>query len=141
MADECTTWTTNLPSPGRVSVSIKQLRSSLAYAFSSIDVDYPTECDDEYWDTEIDDPDQAFKQPKGKPSMITAMIQQLKLYEIASFMQRTLYSTKKWRWITGRRGEEWERRVVAQLDSALNKWKDDLPQHRESRFPAPVLVL
>jgi hypothetical protein len=52
--------------------------------------------------------------------------------EIIGFMSRTLYSTKKSRILSGLVGEEWERRVVTQLDSSLNGWKDSLPSHRES---------
>lgn len=46
-------------------------------------------------------------------------------------MTRTLYSTKKSQILSGLIGPEWETRVVTELDSSLNKWKDALPQHRE----------
>lgn len=26
---------------------------------------------------------------------------------------------------------EWNEKIVAELDSSLNKWADDLPEHRE----------
>ncbi|KAF8973126.1 fungal-specific transcription factor domain-containing protein [Flammula alnicola] len=90
------------------------------------DVDYPIECDDEYWETE--DPEQAFKQPPGKPCKISAFVCTLKLCEILAFAVRTLYSTKKSKVLSGLVGDEWERRVVAELDSSLNKWKDSRPQ-------------
>ncbi|KAF8973127.1 hypothetical protein BDZ97DRAFT_1779521 [Flammula alnicola] len=89
------------------------------------DVDYPIECDDEYW--EIDDPEQAFKQPPGKPCTITSFVCALKLCEILAFALRTLYSTKKSKILSGLIGNEWERRIVAELDSSMNKWKDSLP--------------
>ncbi|KAG2018185.1 nuclear protein, variant 3 [Coprinopsis cinerea AmutBmut pab1-1] len=94
-----------------------------------IDIDYPIECDDEYWDSEVDDPEKAWKQPPNKPSLITAMNFHLKLCEIAAFMLRTLYSSKKSKVLTGSIGEQWERRIVSELDSAMNRWKDGLPQH------------
>lgn len=43
---------------------------------------------------------------------------------------KTLYSTKKSNVLAGRIGVEWERRVVVELDSQMNKWKDSLPKHR-----------
>ncbi|KAF8160814.1 fungal-specific transcription factor domain-containing protein [Crassisporium funariophilum] len=89
------------------------------------DVDYPVECDDEYWYP--DDPDQAFKQPPGKPSTITAFICHLRLCDILAYTLRTLYSTKKSKILTGLIGNEWEHRIVAELDSSMNKWKDSLP--------------
>jgi len=92
-------------------------------------VEYPIECDDEYWDTE--DPEQAFKQPPGKPCKITSFVCLLKQCEILAFALRTLYSTKKSKILTGLIGPEWEHRVVAELDSSLNKWKDSLPQFRK----------
>jgi hypothetical protein len=88
------------------------------------------ECDDEYWEAE--NPADAFKQPPGKPSYAAAFTYTLKLMEIIGFMSRTLYSTKKSRILSGVVGEEWEQRVVTELDSSLNKWKDSLPAHRES---------
>ncbi|KAF9482139.1 hypothetical protein BDN70DRAFT_875432 [Pholiota conissans] len=90
------------------------------------DVDYPIECDDEYW--EPDDAEQAFKQPSGKPSTITAFVRILKLFEILAFALRTLYSTRKSKILSGLTGDEWENRIVAELDSSMNKWKDSLPQ-------------
>lgn len=91
------------------------------------DADPPIECDDEYW--ECDDPEQNWKQPPGKPSKITAFNAQLRLCEILAFTLRTLYSTKKSKLLTGLIGNEWEERVVAELDSSMNSWKDSLPDH------------
>ncbi|KAF8904482.1 fungal-specific transcription factor domain-containing protein [Gymnopilus junonius] len=89
------------------------------------DIEYPIECDDEYWETE--NPENAFKQPAGKPCSITAFVCLIKLCEILSFALRTLYSTKKSKVLVGLIGHEWEHRIVAELDSSLNKWKDSLP--------------
>ncbi|KAJ2916770.1 hypothetical protein MD484_g3617, partial [Candolleomyces efflorescens] len=92
-----------------------------------IDCDYPVECDDEYWETE--NPEDSFKQPAGKPPLGSFLTYHLKLCEIIGFMTRTLYSTKKSQILSGLIGSEWETRVVTELDSSLNKWKDALPQH------------
>ncbi|KJA20730.1 hypothetical protein HYPSUDRAFT_42800 [Hypholoma sublateritium FD-334 SS-4] len=102
------------------------------------DVEYPIECDDEYWET--DDPEQAFKQPPGKPSRMTAFVCHLKLTEILVFTLKTLYATKKSKALSGFAGEEWERRIVSELDSSMNKWKETLPKFlqwdpKERRFP------
>ena len=97
----------------------------------SFDVDYPTECDDEYWNPN-GHLGQAFQQPSGKPSVITAFVYQLKLCEILTSTLRTLYATKKSKIRSGLIGNEWEHRIVAELDSSLNKWKDSLPEVRKS---------
>lgn len=95
----------------------------------SFDLDFPVECDDEYW--ENPDPELAFKQPPGKPSFMACFISQLKLCEIHAFALRTLYSTRKSKALSGLVGGQWEQRVVAELDSAMNKWIDSVPEHRE----------
>lgn len=103
---------------------------SNSYKSASFDLDYPIECDDEYWETE--DPNQAFKQPPGKSSTMTGFIQGLKLCEMLAFTLRTLYSTKKSKVLSGLIGNEWEERIVAQLTTAMNVWKDSLPTFRKT---------
>jgi hypothetical protein len=56
----------------------------------SFDVDLPTDCDDEYWETE--DPTLAFKQPPGKPSKVAFFISLLRQQEIVAFALRTIVS-------------------------------------------------
>lgn len=86
------------------------------------------ECDDDYW--EIDENSHiTFNQPPGKPSRVTAFVVHLRLTEILVYSLRTLHSTRKCR--TGQvSDEEWEQRTVAEVDSAMNQWKDSLPNHR-----------
>jgi hypothetical protein len=48
----------------------------------------PVECDDEYWIT--DDPEQAFKQPTGKPSTVAYFNNLLRLNQILAFALRTI---------------------------------------------------
>ncbi|KAJ3490460.1 hypothetical protein NLJ89_g11431 [Agrocybe chaxingu] len=112
-------------------ISIDRIMSSFlgrpcAINDEDFDVEYPIECDDEYWETE--DPEQAFKQPLGKPCIITAFVCHLKMCEILAFTLRTLYSTKKSKLLTGLIGNEWESRIVAELDSSMNQWKNSLPE-------------
>jgi hypothetical protein len=40
------------------------------------------------------------------------------------------YTIKKSKVLLGFVGQEWEQRVVSQLDSALNQWVDSVPDHR-----------
>ncbi|KAM5544335.1 hypothetical protein V8D89_001995 [Ganoderma adspersum] len=91
------------------------------------DLALPTECDDEYWLTPEGEP--SFQQPPDKPSKVTAFVCMLKLGQILSFAMRTIYSTNKWRAQLGQSIEQWEQRIVTDLDSALNKWLDSLPSH------------
>ncbi|KAF8628855.1 hypothetical protein AX15_003649 [Amanita polypyramis BW_CC] len=92
------------------------------------DIEPPVQCDDEYW--EIDENSYVtFNQPPGKPSYITGFIAHLKLTEILAFAMRTLYSTRK-TWTTSFPVDgEMEQRLVAEVDSAMNQWKDGLPDH------------
>ncbi|KAH9478722.1 putative transcriptional regulatory protein [Psilocybe cubensis] len=98
-----------------------------AFPHETFDVEYPVECDDEYWET--DDPALAFQQPAGKPCSITGFVCLIKLCEILGFVLRTLYSNKKSRLLSGFVGNDWEGRMVAALDSAMNEWKDSLPDY------------
>ncbi|KAJ3733132.1 hypothetical protein DFJ43DRAFT_1069396 [Lentinula guzmanii] len=95
--------------------------------FSSYDLDMPVECDDEYW--EHPDPALAFKQPPGKPSTVSAFNVFIRLNVLLSMALRTIYAINKSKILMGFGGEEWEQRVVAELDSALNQWVDSVPDH------------
>ncbi|KAA1476285.1 hypothetical protein DENSPDRAFT_843199 [Dentipellis sp. KUC8613] len=91
------------------------------------DIDYPVECDDEYWTHP--DPKQAFKQPPGKESYMSYFVRYLKLNQILAFALRTLYTINKSKILLGFVGQKWEQQIVAELDSALNKWIDSVPDH------------
>ncbi|EDR09003.1 uncharacterized protein LACBIDRAFT_296682 [Laccaria bicolor S238N-H82] len=110
------------------------------------DLDMPIECDDEYW--EHPDPSQRFKQPANKPSLISYFILDIKLHQIASFALRTIYSINKSKSLLGLVGPQWEKHIVAELDSALNKWVDSVPNHlrwdpnrEDDRFLKQSIVL
>ena len=98
----------------------------------SIDVDYPIQCDDDFWET--GDTNLNFVQPLGRPSHMAGFISHLRLCDIVGSMLRTLYSTRKYRLIHGLVGEDWQLRVVAELDASLIAWRESLPPHREYRF-------
>ncbi|KAJ7467197.1 fungal-specific transcription factor domain-containing protein [Mycena latifolia] len=86
------------------------------------DIDYPVECDDEYW--EHPDPQKRFRQPEGKPSVQSYHVSYAKLTEILGMAQKTIYVVKR-----GKRGTGWSQVAVAELDSALNEWLDSIPDH------------
>jgi hypothetical protein len=94
-------------------------------------------CDDEYW--ENDDPKLAFVQPPGRPSIVTFFVYHLQLYEILAFALRTLYAPKKSRLLLGLVGEDWEQKLVTQLDSSMNNWLNSVPDHRASSFLSFVI--
>ncbi|KAL5525563.1 hypothetical protein ACEPAG_6899 [Sanghuangporus baumii] len=91
------------------------------------DLDLPLEVDDEHW--EHPDPAQAFKQPPGIPCNISFFNSFLKLNQILAFALRTIYSINKSKILLGFVGPQWEQHIVAELDSALNKWIDTVPDH------------
>ncbi|PCH38617.1 hypothetical protein WOLCODRAFT_161704 [Wolfiporia cocos MD-104 SS10] len=91
------------------------------------DLDYLTECDEEYW--MHPNPDLAFKQPPGKPSTVAFFNCTLRLVQILAFVQRTIYSSKKHKTMMGVTGPEWEEKIVRELDSALNRWLNTVPEH------------
>ena len=80
----------------------------------------------------------------------------LRLGQILAFAMRTIvsefacpdrheadhvlqYATNKSKAQLGHADEQWEQRIVADLDSALNKWSDSLPAHRKLSFSKPTL--
>ncbi|KAG5648612.1 hypothetical protein DXG03_003223 [Asterophora parasitica] len=87
------------------------------------------ECDDEYWECDGLKSEITFHQPTDKPSTVTSFIYCLRLCEILAFSLRTLYSTKKAKIWSGHVGNEWQHRLVAQINSELNNWKESVPEH------------
>ena len=65
--------------------------ASVSRLYASFDVDMPTEIDDEYWENE-QDPEQAFKQPPGKPSLLSYFVCFIKLNQILAIALRTIVS-------------------------------------------------
>jgi hypothetical protein len=98
--------------------------------FPSYDLELPLEVDDEYWHL---NPDQVFKQPPGKPSLITYFICQIRLAELLGSALRRMYASNKSRVLLGLVGPEWEQRAVAELDSAMNSFISSIPDHRKDQ--------
>ncbi|KAJ6587578.1 fungal-specific transcription factor domain-containing protein [Mycena vulgaris] len=95
-----------------------------AIQHDDFDLDPPIECDDEYWEH----PTQPFQQPPGVPSRIAFFNALLRLNHILAFSLRILYSLTKTR-VVFAIDDSWEEHVVAELDSALNRWRDEMPEH------------
>ncbi|KAJ3875250.1 fungal-specific transcription factor domain-containing protein [Lentinula edodes] len=94
------------------------------------DADLPIECDDEYW--EHPDPKLAFQQPFGNPSIMSYWIHFLKLMNIADLTLHTILAVKQsdmWSAAFGLSKREWNEKTVSELDSLLNKWADEIPDH------------
>ncbi|KAF7289170.1 Fungal-trans domain-containing protein [Mycena indigotica] len=102
-----------------VSSFVGRPRATRSYDY---DLDYPADCDDEYWET--DDPELAFKQPAGRPSSSSYMVAYLKLMEILGMAQETIYLVN-----LKDKSKEWVQDAVASVDSALNDWADKIPDH------------
>lgn len=89
------------------------------------DLEWPRECDDEYWE----DPINPWRQPSSKPSSVQFFTQFIKLCAIQGNTQRTIYANKKPRIFRNLKDEEWQRRVILELDSELNQFQAELPSH------------
>lgn len=83
------------------------------------------EVDDEYWDHV--NPDKRFKQPFGQPSRLTAFVEMLKLYEILEKITNTVYGVKK----SPLQLQKSDQQIVSDIDSEMNQWLENLPDHRE----------
>ncbi|KAJ7631671.1 fungal-specific transcription factor domain-containing protein [Mycena polygramma] len=80
------------------------------------DVEMPTECDDEYWGEPY-----GFQQPANTPAMTAYMTSYLQLMVIFNRAYRAVFSIE--------RQKVSEPAILAELDSALNKWVDSIPDH------------
>ncbi|KAF7345328.1 Zn(2)-C6 fungal-type domain-containing protein [Mycena sanguinolenta] len=91
------------------------------------DVQMPTECDDEYWEHE--DPAQAFRQPLETPSQVAFFNSYLRLSNILASVLQIIYSLHKAKDLRSAESHTWDERVLMELDSALNKWIEGIPEH------------
>ncbi|KAJ7128289.1 fungal-specific transcription factor domain-containing protein [Mycena filopes] len=102
------------------------LGRTTAIPSSDFDLDHPIPCDDRYWEPSAIGP--AFRQPANMPSTVDYLICQLNLNRILSFTLDILYSTNRMKSLLGL-GNDNLRRIVIELDSALNTWLDSVPAH------------
>ncbi|KAJ7599108.1 fungal-specific transcription factor domain-containing protein [Mycena floridula] len=104
-------------------IASSQMGRPCAVQDEDVDVELPIECDDDCW--ENPDPKLAFK-PEGKSTNVTCMIQFIKLTNLMMLALRELYPVNQSKAAFGlslRLGDN----SVAALDSASNKWLDELP--------------
>ncbi|KAJ7116109.1 fungal-specific transcription factor domain-containing protein [Mycena crocata] len=87
----------------------------------------PLEVDDEYM--EHPDQEKTFKQPPGKPSLLTYFVHHIRLCELLDSTMRRLYASDKTKKLMGWDSGEGEQRAVSNLDSAMNEFLDSLPDH------------
>lgn len=104
------------------------------------------ECDDEYWLDANSNP--VFEQPPGQPSKIAFFNSWLRVKQIHAFTLRTVvrgiyatnfchadnlaqYAINRSKVAFGRAGPQWEQDIISEIDSALNAWKDSVPDHRK----------
>ncbi|KAJ7613222.1 fungal-specific transcription factor domain-containing protein [Roridomyces roridus] len=94
----------------------------MAMSASDYDTDYPAECDDddEWWYS----PDPIALPKRANPSLASYTIAYLKLIEILAMAQKTLYLVKE-----SEKPRGWPQNAVAAVDSTLNAWIDELPEH------------
>ncbi|KAF5386294.1 hypothetical protein D9757_008601 [Collybiopsis confluens] len=84
-------------------------------AREDFDVEFPVDYDDEYWEENPDDPNGG-----GVDGHI-----------ILALAMRTIYAVRKSdMWTSmGQSALEWTEKMVAELDSSLNKWVEEVPEH------------
>ncbi|KAJ3819000.1 fungal-specific transcription factor domain-containing protein [Lentinula raphanica] len=94
----------------------------------SYDVEFPIECDDEFWEQPGD---LAFKQPPGQLCQLTHWIQMLKLVSILESVQRALNSVRRSALMKKSTPDASHRRqqFILELDKTLNDWLEGIPAH------------
>ncbi|KAJ7144637.1 fungal-specific transcription factor domain-containing protein [Mycena epipterygia] len=95
-----------------------------ALQYDDFNVDPLIEVDDEHWQ----DTSHPFQQPPGVPSRIAFFNALLRLSHLMAFTLKMLYSLGKFR-VMFTVGAGWEEDFVADLDSALNRWREQVPEH------------
>ncbi|KAK0202974.1 fungal-specific transcription factor domain-containing protein [Desarmillaria ectypa] len=92
-----------------------------------IDLDLPIECDDEYW--EPSSAVNAFKQPLGRPAIISYFNCYLKLTSLITSCLRSVYAMNRFQIRLRFLDKNWQKRVVEQLNARLKHWMDAMPDH------------
>ncbi|KAJ3977120.1 fungal-specific transcription factor domain-containing protein [Lentinula raphanica] len=91
------------------------------------DLELPPECDDDYWEIPSN-PQLEFIQPPGKPSRMSYTHHLAKLLHIAGLVKDHLFTTRHSApWLDS--SQDSAEKIVMELDSALNSWMDQLPEH------------
>ncbi|KAF9023957.1 hypothetical protein BDZ89DRAFT_989559 [Hymenopellis radicata] len=100
----------------------------LAIRYDDFDVDYPIECDDEYW-SDATDPTMNFKQPERKPSSISCFVALLRLLNILTYVKNTIYPMRGGLRLWNGQTQPSQEMILMNFDSVMNKWLESLPPH------------
>ncbi|KAJ3729514.1 fungal-specific transcription factor domain-containing protein [Lentinula raphanica] len=96
------------------------------------DVEFPMDCDQEFWDNATSE-DELLVQPSSeKPTRVTFWIYFLKLLEIAGSTHKLIYPIRRTglnSTVLGQDRISWNRNAVMELDSALNAWVSSIPDY------------
>ncbi|KAJ7158980.1 fungal-specific transcription factor domain-containing protein [Mycena crocata] len=92
--------------------------------YIEIDLDPPLDVDEEYWEH----PQRPFCQPPGVPARVTFFNTLLRLNHILATGLKLLYSPMKMRTVFDLK-DGWQEACVAELDSALHTWREQVPDH------------
>ncbi|KAK7017406.1 Zn(2)-C6 fungal-type domain-containing protein [Favolaschia claudopus] len=95
-----------------------------ALQYEDFDCDELLAVDDEYWDH----PTHPFVQPAGVPSTITYFTTLTRLNHLLAYSLKALYSLNKLRALIVEH-DSWEEHVIPEIDSALNSWHEQIPEH------------
>ncbi|KAJ7829202.1 hypothetical protein B0H14DRAFT_2366738 [Mycena olivaceomarginata] len=93
-------------------------------SYLGFDTDLPLQVDDEHWDH----PTHPFQQPAHTPSRVTFFNALMGLNHILGLSLQILYAPQTVRTSFSINGD-WEAQAIAELDSALNIWRDLIPEH------------
>ncbi|KAJ7314901.1 fungal-specific transcription factor domain-containing protein [Mycena albidolilacea] len=93
-------------------------------SYLGFDTDLPLQVDDEHWDH----PTHPFQQPAHTPSRVTFFNALMDLNHILGLSLQILYAPQTVRTSFSINGD-WEAQAIAELDSALNVWRDRIPEH------------
>lgn len=92
-----------------------------------IDLDFPIECDDEYWEPSMSG--SVFQQPEGKPAVMSYFNCYLKLTSLIALCLRTVYAMKKSQIRLQFLDTNWEKRIIELLNVRLKHWMTAIPDH------------
>lgn len=101
----------------------------MAIQDEDFDTEKPREIDDEVLAMGRNSDGQTPMQPHHQPSFLSAFVCGLKLDEILGRTLRTIYAIAKAKASRGVVGKGWDQLIVAEIDSALNNWLDEVPAH------------
>lgn len=106
-------------------MSCAAMGRTLSLRDEDFDVEYPLDVDDEYWDT--GNPSKNFIQPAGQTSKVSMFIMSLKLERILAFALKNIYTVNRTARGVEKDDPEYQKRLIAELDSDLYAWLDQVP--------------